>query len=559
MTEPLAEELRPERFSCLTEVIDYIVAEHGSLPAFSCFGKSLSYTEVNDLSNRFAHYLQSETNLQVGDRIAIQLPNLLQFPIAFFGAVKAGLVVVTTNPLYTPHEMEHQFNNSGVRAIIILNSFCAKLESIIEVTDIETVIVTQLGDLQNPIKRQLMNWGAKYVKKLVPHYSLTAAVDFNSLVQSQGTYVEPPDAGRENDVALILYTGGTTGFAKGAMLSHNNLIANMMQLRARCLLIIDDRSESIAAPLPLYHSYAFLLHCLTMLFAGNHNVLITNPRDIDNVISLLKNTRLSGFVGINTLYLALLRHEDIGSVDFGEMKFCGAGGMPMTTSVAEEWFDVTGCEIIEGYGLTECSPVVSVNIPGKVKLGTVGPLVPESEMQVMDDEGQEVAAGERGELWIRGPQVMLGYWRAEQASKETINEQGWLKTGDYVQVDEEGYISIVDRKKDMILVSGFNVFPNEIEDWVSSHPEVLECAAIGVPNERTGESIRLFVVGKDGNPTEASIIAHCKAGLTAYKIPREIRFVADLPKSNIGKILRRELRDQDSEPANSVTVPGING
>ena len=333
----------------------------------------------------------------------------------------------------------------------------------------------------------------------------------------------------------------------------------MMQLRARCLLIIDDRSESIAAPLPLYHSYAFLLHCLTMLFAGNHNVLITNPRDIDNVISLLKNTRLSGFVGINTLYLALLRHEDIGSVDFGEMKFCGAGGMPMTTSVAEEWFDVTGCEIIEGYGLTECSPVVSVNIPGKVKLGTVGPLVPESEMQVMDDEGQEVAAGERGELWIRGPQVMLGYWRAEQASKETINEQGWLKTGDYVQVDEEGYISIVDRKKDMILVSGFNVFPNEIEDWVSSHPEVLECAAIGVPNERTGESIRLFVVGKDGNPTEASIIAHCKAGLTAYKNPREIRFVADLPKSNIGKILRRELRDQDSEPANSVTVPGING
>jgi long-chain acyl-CoA synthetase len=487
--------------------------------------------------------LQSETNLQAGDRIAIQLPNLLQFPIAFFGAVKAGLVVVTTNPLYTPHEMEHQFKDSGVRAIIILNSFCAKLESIIEVTDIETVIVSQLGDLQNPFKRQFMNLGAKYVKKLVPHYSLTAAVDFNRLVQSQGTYVEHPDAGRENDVALILYTGGTTGFAKGAMLSHNNLIANMMQLRARCLLIIRDRSENIAAPMPLYHSYAFLLHCLTMPFAGNHNVLITNPRDIDNVISLLKNTRLSGIVGINTLYLALLRHKDIGSVDFSEMKFCGAGGMPMTTSVAEQWFDVTGCEIIEGYGLTECSPVVSVNIPGKVKLGTVGPLVPETEMQVMDDGEQEVAAGERGELWIRGPQVMLGYWQQEQASKETISEQGWLKTGDYVQVDEEDYISIVDRKKDMILVSGFNVFPNEIENWVNSHPEVLECAAIGVPNERTGESIRLFVVGKGGNPTEASIIAHCKAGLTAYKIPREIRFVADMPKSNIGKILRRELRD----------------
>ncbi|HAJ74933.1 MAG TPA: long-chain fatty acid--CoA ligase [Gammaproteobacteria bacterium] len=543
MTEPLAEELRPERFSSLTEVIDYIVVEHGSLPAFSCFGKSLTYTEVNDLSNRFAHYLQSETKLQAGDRIAIQLPNLLQFPIAFFGAVKAGLVVVNTNPLYTAHEMEHQFKDSGVKAIIILNSFCAKLESIIELTDIETVIVTQLGDLQNPIKRQFMNWGAKYVKKLVPHYSLTAPADFNTAVQSQGTHVKHPDAGRENDVALILYTGGTTGFAKGAMLSHNNLIANMMQLRARCLLIIDDQSESIAAPLPLYHSYAFLLHCLTMPFAGNHNVLITNPRDIDNVISLLKNTRLSGFVGINTLYLALLRHKDIGSIDFSEMKFCGAGGMPMTTSVAEQWIDMTGCEIIEGYGLTECSPVVSVNIPGKVKLGTVGPLVPETEMLVMDDEGQEVPAGERGELWIRGPQVMLGYWQQEQATRETINEQRWLKTGDYVQVDEEGYISIVDRKKDMILVSGFNVFPNEIEDWVNSHPGVLECAAIGVPNERTGEAIRLFVVGKDGNPEVASIITHCKAGLTAYKIPREIRFVADLPKSNIGKILRRELRE----------------
>ena len=543
MIEPLTKDLRPEQFTSLVEVIDYIVEAHGPLPAFSCFGKILTFAEVNDLSNRFAHYLQSETSLRPGDRIAIQLPNLLQFPVVFYGAVKAGLIVVNTNPLYTAHEMAHQFKDSGVKAIVILNCFCANLEKIIQETDIETVIITQIGDLQNSFKRKLMNFGARYIKKIVPAYKLPKAVDFMETVQSFNVYLQTPEAGCGDDVALLLYTGGTTGSAKGAMLSHNNLIANMMQLRSRCLLVIGDQIENIAAPLPLYHSYAFLLHCLTMPYAGNHNVLITNPRDLDNVIKLLKGSRISGFVGINTLYLGLLRHRDIASVDFSAMKFCGAGGMPMTTSVAEEWATVTGCEIIEGYGLTECSPVVSVNIPGKVKLGTVGPLVPETELQVVDDDGKEVDPGERGELWIRGPQVMQGYWQQPEATAETITPQGWLKTGDYVQVGEDGYIRIVDRKKDMILVSGFNVFPNEIEDWVNSHPDVLESAAIGTPCERTGESVRLFVVAKNSGLNAEAIISHCKSGLTAYKVPREIRFVTDLPKSNIGKILRRELRD----------------
>jgi long-chain acyl-CoA synthetase len=543
MNELLAEDLRPEKYQSLTEVIDHMVNEHSALPAFSCFGRTLSYEELDDLSNRFANFLQAETDLEVGDRIAIQLPNLLQFPVAFFGAAKAGMVVVNTNPLYTATEMAHQFKDSGVKAIVILESFCDKLEQILEETEISNIIIAKLGDLQSGMQRHVLNLGAKYIKKMVPKYSLPNASAFMQTVSGPDQYTKHSNTGNGDDVALILYTGGTTGFAKGAMLSHNNLIANMMQLRSRTLLVIRDKVENIAAPLPLYHSYAFLLHCLAMPYAGNHNILIANPRDLDSVVKLIKETRISGFVGINTLYLALLRHKDIASVDFSNMKFCGAGGMAMSTSVAEEWEQVTGCEIIEGYGLTECSPVVSVNIPGEVKAGTVGPLVPETELKVVDDAGVEVPQGERGELWIKGPQVMLGYWQKEEANKETFSEDGWLKTGDYVEVGDDNCITIVDRKKDMILVSGFNVFPNEVEDWVNRHPEVLECAAIGVPNERTGEAIKLFVVPKNGEVPIEVLKAHCKEGLTPYKIPRDFTFVEDLPKSIIGKILRRELRD----------------
>ena len=543
MIETLAEDLRPEKYNSLNEVIEHMLDEHASLPAFTCFGRTLTYGEVDELSSCFANYLQAETNLEVGDRIAIQLPNLLQFPVVFYGAIKAGLVAVNTNPLYTAKEMEYQFKDSGVKAIVILESFCDKLEQIIDQTEIETVVFTKFGDLQIGLQKHLLNLGAKYIGKMIPKYNLPKAVPFMQTVSGSNEYLTPSHSGKGNDVALILYTGGTTGVAKGAMLSHNNLIANMMQLRARCLLVIRDKTENIAAPLPLYHSYAFLLHCLAMPFAGNHNVLITNPRDLDSVVKLLKSMPINGFVGINTLYLALLRHKNISSVDFSQMRFCGAGAMPMSLLVAEEWKRVTGCEIIEGYGLTECSPVVSVNIPGKIKYGTVGPLVPETEMRVISDGGEDVIKGKRGELWIRGPQVMLGYWQKDEANKETITEDGWLKTGDYVEVTADDCITIVDRKKDMILVSGFNVFPNEIEDWVNRHPSVLECAAIGVPSERTGEAIKLFIVLKDQEIPIEELTAYCKKGLTAYKVPREISFVEDLPKSNIGKILRRELRD----------------
>ena len=541
--ERLSEDLRPEKFSTLTEVVDYFCTEHAQLPAYTCLGRTLTYGEVDELSDRFAHYLMTQTNLKPGDRIAIQLPNLLQFPIAFFGATRASLVVVNTNPLYTVQEMAHQFKDSGVKGIVILSSFCDKLEKILPQTEIETVIVTQLGDIQKPMKRLFVNFMIKYIRKMVPAYEIQGAVDFQKIVNTPAPKIRYPESGRGHDVALILYTGGTTGVAKGAMLSHSNLITNMMQLRSRCLSVIDDKIENILSPLPLYHSYAFLLHCLTMPYAGNHNILVANPRDTSALIKLFTQWPISGFVGINTLYLALLRHKDFSSIDFSSMKFCGAGGMAMTTSVSEEWAESTGSPIYEGYGLTECSPVVSVNIPGKERLGTVGPVVPETETKVVDDVGNEVASGETGELWIRGPQVMQGYWQHDSETENALTGDGWFKTGDYVSISDDDYISIVDRKKDMILVSGFNVFPNEIEDWVNRHPDVLESAAIGVPCEKTGELIKLFIVPNEKEVDIESVKAHCREGLTAYKIPREVVLIDDIPKSIIGKILHRELRE----------------
>lgn len=544
MTEKLADDLRPEKYSNRAQLIDTIFETNGSLPAFTCLGRTMSYAQIDDRSRRFANYLLNESGLKPGDRIAIQLPNLLQFPIVFYGAVRAGLVVVNTNPLYTVQEMAHQFKDSGVKGIVILENFCDKLQKILPETEIETVIVTRLGDCQKPLKRRLLNFAVKHIRRMVPAYTLERADDLQTILDTFAPEYESPGSAMGEDTALILYTGGTTGVAKGAMLSHNNLIANMMQLRSRTLDVIFDRTENILAPLPLYHSYAFLLHCLTMPFAGNHNILVANPRDIPALVKLFKDWPISGLVGINTLFLALLRHPEFPGLDFSSLKFCGAGGMAMTTSVSEEWTRVTGSPVYEGYGLTECSPVVAVNIPGKERAGTVGPVVPETETKVVDDEGNEVATGERGELWIRGPQVMQGYWRHEAETADALTSDGWFKSGDYVVISDDGYISIVDRKKDMILVSGFNVFPNEVEDWANRHAEVLESAAIGVPSEKTGESIKLFVVPKGKEVDLDSVRAHCKEGLTAYKVPREIVLIDEIPKSIIGKILHRELREK---------------
>jgi long-chain acyl-CoA synthetase len=411
-------------------------------------------------------------------------------------------------------------------------------------TEITDVFVTQIGDLQSPAKRLTMNLGIKYLKKLVPSYKLANEIDFQTVIAApvKNVPVNPSSRG-EDEVALILYTGGTTGFAKGVMLSHNNLIANMMQLRIKCLEIINDREESILGPLPLYHSYAFLFHCVLLPYAGNHTLLVPNPRDLDSVISILNKKTVTGFVGINTLYLALLQHEDIANVDFSNMRFCGAGGMPLTKSVADEWEELVSCKIFEGYGLTECSPVVAINSPSNNREGTVGLAVAGTETKVVGDDGEVLEHGEKGELWIRGPQVMLGYFNRPQETEEVLSNDGWLKSGDYVQIDSEGFIKIVDRKKDIILVSGFNVVPGEIEEFVNTHPDILESAAIGIPDSRTGEAIVLYVVSKKETITEPELKAFCKSGLTGYKLPRQLIFTDELPKSNIGKVLRRELRD----------------
>lgn len=541
----LTADLDPKRFTCLSEMYSYAFKTYATLPAYSALGHTLSYAELEKLSDEFCHYLQQHDTLQPGDRIAIQLPNILQFPIAAIGALKAGLILVNTNPLYTAREMKHQFKDAGVRAVVILSNFADKLESILAETDIETIITTDIGDALPPLKRFIVNTAARYLKKMVPDYSLPHAVRWQQIVTGKQNLGPQAYTESGSDVAIILYTGGTTGVAKGAMLTHSNLLANMMQLRAVSKSVIRDGHDSIIGPLPLYHTYAFMMHCLTMVYAGNHSILVPNPRDIGSVIKEMKRTRPNGFLGINTLYLALCRHPRIREVDFSQLRFCGAGGMALTVNVAREWTQLTGCEVFEGYGLTECSPVVSVNLPGHVRLGTVGFAVPGTEVQVVDDNGKVLGIDEKGELWVRGPQVMKGYWHNEQASADAITEDGWFKTGDFAQLDAEGYIRIVDRKKELIIVSGFNVFPSEVEEVVNAHPDVFESAVIGLPSEKTGEKVKLFVVPRNAHLTLDALKRYCRENLTAYKVPKEITFVNELPKSNVGKILRRELREQE--------------
>ena len=547
LQSPLTEELDHAEFSTLTELYDYACKRFSDKPAFTSLGRTITFAELDRCSNNFSNYLQKHTSLQPGDRIALQLPNVLQFPIAAIGALKAGLILVNTNPLYTPPEMKHQFKDSGVKAIVILSNFGKKLEEILPETSIEVIITTDVGDMLPPMKRLIVNFFARYIKRLVPRYSLPSAVSWLKILSQSSPPSETQHVDSGTDTAIILYTGGTTGIAKGAMLTHSNLLANMMQLRAVSKSVIRDGEDSIIAPLPLYHTYAFMFHCLTMVYAGNHSVLIPNPRDIDGLLKVMRKIHPNGIVGINTLYLALCRHKDINTVDFSAMRFSGAGGMAMTVNVAMEWTRITKCEVFEGYGLTECSPVVTVNPPGKVKLGTVGPAVPDTSLKVVNDKDEELLQGETGELWVKGPQVMKGYWQNTAATKEAISPDGWFKTGDYAQIDSDGYVRIVDRKKDMIIVSGFNVFPSEVEELVNSHPEVFESAVIGIPNEKSGELVKMFVVPKTMSVTKEQLSDYCKLNLTPYKVPKEIVFVKDLPKSNVGKILRRELREKEPQ------------
>ncbi|MGM0833179.1 AMP-binding protein [Halomonas qinghailakensis] len=539
-----------EQYNSVTDVFHSAVKRFASKPAFSCMGKTLTFADLDRLSANFAAWLQHETDLVPGDRIAIQLPNVLQFPVAVFGALRAGLVVVNTNPLYTEREMAHQFKDSNAKAIVILANMADKLEKVLDRTDIQHVLVTQLADLHDVPKRWLINAVVKHVKKMVPAYSLPSAVGFRDALKKGASLHHTEVQRTMDDVAALQYTGGTTGMPKGAMLTHCNLVANMLQARAAIGEHLTDGEELVVAPLPVYHIYTFTVNCLFLMETGNHSLLITNPRDLPSFVKELKGLPFTGFIGLNTLFNALCNRDDFKQLDFSKLKLTISGGMALTKAAAKRWEETTGCPIAEGYGLTETSPIVSFNPTNAIQLGTIGKPVAGTAVKVVDADGNDVLAlGEPGELCVKGPQVMKGYWQREDETRNSIDEDGWFHTGDIAILQDDGYIKIVDRKKDMILVSGFNVYPNEVEDVVAAHPDILESAAVGVPDEDSGEAIKLFVVSKNSELDAETLRKWCKKELTGYKVPKFVEFRDELPKTNVGKVLRRQLRDQETNDA----------
>ena len=539
-------EIDPDQYPNVLAVLKDSCQRFANKPAFTNLGKTLTYGDLYTLSGHFAAYLQKHSGLQPGDRIAIQMPNVLQYPIAVFGAMRAGYVVVNTNPLYTPREMEHQFNDSGAKALVCLANMAHMAEEVVPKTGVKHVIVTELGDMLPPLKRVLINAAVKYLKKMVPSYNIPGMVRFNDAMAKGRSLSLAEASPASGDIAVLQYTGGTTGVAKGAMLTHRNLVANMLQAKALMGSNMIDGEEVVICPLPLYHIYAFTFHCMAMMVSGNHNVLITNPRDIPSFVKELSKFQFTGFVGLNTLFVALCNDAAFRALDFSKFKVTLSGGMALQLATAERWKQVTGCDICEGFGMTETSPVATVNPISNIQLGTIGIPVPSTLCKVIDEDGNELPLGERGELCVKGPQVMKGYWQRQEATDEILDAEGWLKTGDIAIIQEDGYLRIVDRKKDMILVSGFNVYPNELEDVMATLPGVVQCAAIGVPDEKSGEAIKVFLVkSADSTLTEKDVIAHMRSSLTAYKVPKHVEFRDALPTTNVGKILRRELRDEE--------------
>ena len=547
------------KYNAVVEVIESAFQRYADRPAFTSINYTLTYRQIDEYSAAFAAYLQNHTSLQPGDRIAIQMPNILQFPIAMYGALRAGLIVVNTNPLYTEREMLHQFNDSGAKALVCMDVFARSVQNIKDQTGLKHIIVTSLADMLPFPKRNIINAAAKYIKKMVPAYSLPEAVRFRTALQ-QGAkfggfvanYMRNPD-----DTIILQYTGGTTGVAKGAELTNRNLVANMLQSRAQ-LSQVDpatgkpikpDTGVKVVAPLPLYHIYSFTVHLMALFELGDHSILIANPRDTNMFVRMIKPHQLTGFIGLNTLFVSLLNHPEFQKCDFSQLKLTLSGGTALVENTAKRWKELTGCGISEAYGLTECSPAVTMNpTNGLERMGTVGQAIPGTALKCIDPEGNEVPVGERGELCVKGPQVMKGYWNRPDATAASFTADGeWLRTGDVAVIDEDGFVKIVDRIKDMILVSGFNVYPNEIEDVVAMHPGVENAAVIGVPDDKTGEAVKLFVVALDQNLTVEDIKKHCKENLTGYKQPRYIEFRKELPMSPVGKILRRELKDEEAK------------
>jgi len=515
------------------------------LPAFTSMGKCLSFQQIDEKSLAFAAYLQQSLQLKKGDRIAIMLPNILQYPIVLFGALRAGLTVVNVNPLYTQRELEHQLNDAGVKSIVILTNFAHTLAAIHSKTQVKHIIVTELGDCLDFPKKQIVNFTVKYIKKLVPDYDLPFSTPFNHALE-QGKHFsfkfQVVDISGD-DIAFLQYTGGTTGVAKGAMLTHRNMLSNLRQAELWLDSVLRDGKEVIITALPLYHIFALMANCLLFLKKGALNVFITNPRDIDTFIKTLHQHPFTLMTGVNTLFNALLNHPDFHKVDFSHLRLSLGGGMAVQHAVAEKWQQVTGNILLEAYGLTECCPAVCINpISLTAYNASIGLPLPSTQIKIINADNEEVGLGEAGELCVKGPQVMKGYWKRPEETQLVVNAEGWLRTGDVVTINEEGFVHVVDRKKDMILVSGFNVYPNEIEDVVSEHEGVLEVAAIGIPDEHSGEKVKLFIVAKNPDVTAEDIIAFCRTKLTGYKIPKQVVFLDDLPKSNVGKILRRQLR-----------------
>lgn len=538
--------INPDEFNCLVDMFEATFEKYGKKVAFTCMGKDLTYEQLDKQSRQFGAYLISR-GLEPGDKIALMMPNLLQYPIALFGALRAGLVVVNTNPLYTPREMRHQFNDSGAKAVVIAENFASNLEKVIGDTQIKTVIITSIGELLGAIKGRITNFVVRKVRRMVPKFSIANTVSFKEAV-SQGKKFTLPDFEQSPDnVILLQYTGGTTGVAKGAMLTNRNLLANMAQIRAVMLPFLTDGEEIVLSPLPMYHIFAFSVNCLALLSIGAQTVLIVNPRDQSKLVEAFKKYPIGLMTGVNTLFNALINNDEFKKQDF-KLKVTAGGGMAVQKTVAEQWQKITGCVLSEGYGMTESSPVASFNpLDGTGRIGTIGVPVPSTDMRIVDDNRQPLAVGQVGEIQIKGPQVMKGYYNKPNETAKTITSDGWLCTGDIGKMSEDGFFEIVDRKKDMILVSGFNVYPNEVEDVVAAHPKVLEVCALGIPHATSGEVVKIFVVKKDKSLKEEELISYCRENLTGYKVPKAVEFREELPKTNVGKILRRALREETSK------------
>lgn len=538
-------EINPNEYTSIVDILESCFKQFSDRPSFHCMGNTLTYGQIDEMSLRFASYLQNNLKLQKGERIAIMSPNILQYPIALFGALRAGLIVVNCNPLYTPRELEHQLKDSGAKAIVIVENFAHVLAKVISKTDVKHVITTQLGDLLKFPKSIIVNFVVKKVKKMVPAFSISQAVSFKQVLNLgiASNFVKPTVTNK--DIAFLQYTGGTTGVSKGAILTHGNIVANMVQARAWLKNAVSIGSEIIITPLPLYHIFSLTANCFVFSSVGALNILITNPKDIPGFIKELKNWKFTAFTGVNTLFNALIHNAEFAKVDFSKLKLSLGGGMAVQKAVAENWKKITGKPLIEAYGLTETSPAACIN-PLNISEynGFIGLPISSTEVVIKDDDGNNVKLGEVGEVCIRGPQVMLGYYNRQDETNKVMTSDNFFRSGDIGFMTEDGFIKLVDRKKDMILVSGFNVYPNEIEDVMVQHPKILECAAVGLDDAKSGEVVKLFVVKKDPSLTEDEVIKFARENLTNYKVPKKVEFRKDLPKTNVGKILRRELREK---------------